>query len=118
MKLLSSGQNFPPYKSMGAIGKALMGMNIPIWPEFETVRDFTPVPIICKSRKDPIKTKKVMLQTRSNMVFFGTQGQVTPKRKIQFEFVRDLMAVLLPASLKFALIRREGAILQTTFSPL
>ena len=28
------------------------------------------VQVICKSNKDPIKTKKAMLQTRSNMVFF------------------------------------------------
>ena len=39
------------------------------------------VQIICKSHKDLIKTKQAMLQTRSNMVVFGTQGQVTPKWK-------------------------------------
>ena len=38
-----------------------------------------PVQISCKSNTDPVKTKKVMLRTMSNMVFFGTQGRVTPK---------------------------------------
>ena len=38
-----------------------------------------PEQIICKSHKDPIKTKMAMLPTRLNMLFFGMQGQVTPK---------------------------------------
>ena len=41
------------------------------------------VQISCKFHKDLIKTKQAMLRTRSNMVFFATQGQVTPKWKIR-----------------------------------
>ena len=52
-------------------------MNSSIRPEFEFVGEFMPVQIICISDKDRIKN--AMLRTRSNMVFFGTQGQVTPK---------------------------------------
>ena len=51
----------------------------PIWPEFELIRVYMPVQIICKSHKDSIKTKKAMLRTRSIMVFFGRQWQVTRK---------------------------------------
>ena len=29
-----------------------------------------PVRVICKSYKDPIKTKEALLRTRSNMLFF------------------------------------------------
>ena len=35
-------------------------------------------PVTCKF-KDPIKNKDAILRTRSNMGFFGTKGQVTPK---------------------------------------
>ena len=49
-----------------------------IWTEFEFFRDFMPLQIICMSRKDPVKTEKALLRTRSNMVLFSTQGQVTP----------------------------------------
>ena len=63
------------------------------------VRDFMPVQIICKSRNDPIKTKKAM----SNMAFFGSQGQVTPKWIIQSCLNLNLSEILwlsvLPASL-------------------
>ena len=33
----------------------------------------------CKFDEDPIKTEGTINQTRSNMGFFGSQGQVTPK---------------------------------------
>ena len=51
----------------------------PICPELDLVRGFIPVHVICKSHKDLIKTKQAMLRTRSNILSFGTQGQVTPK---------------------------------------
>ena len=67
-------------------------------------RDFMPAQIICKSHKDPIKMKQVMLHTRSNMVFFGTQGQVTLKWSVQSGQNSNLFQILwlswLPASLK------------------
>ena len=37
----------------------------------EPVRDFIPVVIICKFHKDLIKTKHVILRTRSNMALRG-----------------------------------------------
>ena len=37
----------------------------------ELVRDFIPVVIICKFHKDLIKTKHVILRTRSNMALRG-----------------------------------------------
>ena len=33
----------------------------------------------CKFDEDPIKIEGTIDQTRSNMGFFGSQGQVTPK---------------------------------------
>ena len=72
-------------------------VNIPIWPEFELARDCMPVQIICKSHKDPIKNKKAMLRPRTNMAFFSTQRQVTPKwivrsgRNSEPEFYGDLV---------------------------
>ena len=36
------------------------------------------VQVICIFHKYPIETKQAMLQTRLNMAFFGTKGQVTP----------------------------------------
>ena len=41
------------------------------------------VHIISMIDKGPIKTKQAMLRTKSNMVFFGTQGQVTSKWRIR-----------------------------------
>ena len=78
-------------------------VNIPIWPKFEFVRDFVPVQVICRSHKAQIKTKKTMLRKSSNMVFFGTKGQVTPKWIIQSgpnsKYSVSLWLFSLPASL-------------------
>ena len=66
--------------------------------------------IICMSRlsashKDPIKSKKAMLCTRSNMSFFGTQ--VTAKTIVRSGWNSNLSAILwqswLPASSKMIL---------------
>ena len=54
-------------------------VNSAILPEFELDQDFTPVQIICKFNKDPIKSELAMLQKRSNKAFFVTKGQVTLK---------------------------------------
>ena len=63
-----------------------------------------PVQIICKSHKDLIKTKKAMLQKRSNMAFLGTQRQITPKPIIRSGWNLNSFEILLlswlPASLK------------------
>ena len=55
------------------------------------------VQISCKSHRDLIKTKKAMLQTMSDMAFFGTQGQVN----LQIQTHPRFYAIwyLLPASL-------------------
>ena len=52
-------------------------VNSPIWPEIELVQDFIAVLVTQKYDEDPIKNKVGILRTRSNMVFFGTKGQVT-----------------------------------------
>ena len=36
-------------------------------------------PVICTFDEDPIKIEGTIDRTRSNMGFFDTQGQVTPK---------------------------------------
>ena len=60
--------------------------------------------IICKSYKDPIKTKKAMLRTKSNTALFGTQGKVTPKCIVRSGLNSNSSEILwlswLPASLK------------------
>ena len=54
-------------------------VNGPIRPKIELVRDFIAVLVTCKYGEDPITNKVAMLRTMSNMVFFGTQWQVTPQ---------------------------------------
>ena len=56
-------------------------VNCVILLEFELCpRFFMPIQVIGNFHKDAIKTKKkVMLRTRSNMPFFDTQVQLTPK---------------------------------------
>ena len=126
-----------------------------------------PILIIFMSHKDLIKTKQAMLRTRSNMVFFGTQGQVPPKWMVpsdrnsnssemirlkvkalsswqlflhykhgknflrsrasnsvncliwpEIECVRDFMTVIVTCKSDEGLIKNEGPILWTTFSPI
>ena len=50
-----------------------------IWPKFEIVREFMAVLATCKFDEDPIKIKGTIDRKRSNMGFFGSRGQVTPK---------------------------------------
>ena len=54
-----------------------------ILPEYELIRDFMPVPVICNFHEDPIKTNQAMLGTRLNMGFFGIKGQVTPESMVR-----------------------------------
>ena len=54
-------------------------VNSPVCPDRTHPRFFMPVPVICKFHEDRIKSKQAMHRTRSNMVLFGTQGQITPK---------------------------------------
>ena len=79
-----------------------------------------PVQIICMSHK--VSTKKAMLQTRSNMMFFSTQGQVTSEENIliwpEIKIIQDFMAVFNTCKFDEDLIKKEVAILRTTFSPL
>ena len=62
----------------------------------------------CKFDEGPIKIDR----TRSNMGFFGSQGQVTliwPK----FELIREFMAVLVTCKFDEDLIKIEGTIART-----
>ena len=43
--------------------------------EFELVRDFIPVQVICNFHKDPVKTKPDMLRTRSIWDFPTLKGK-------------------------------------------
>ena len=81
-------------------------VNSPFWPEFELVRDVTPVQIIYKFHKYPIKTRKAILRTRSNMVFSALQ-RVTRKSFVRSGRNSNLSEILwlpcLPASWKIIL---------------
>ena len=57
----------------GTQGKSKVNFLIGL--EFELILDFMPVQIICKSRKDPIKTKKGMLQTGQIWSFSTLKGK-------------------------------------------
>ena len=54
-------------------------VNSLIWPKFELIREFIVVLATCKFDEGMIKIEGLIDQTRSNMGFFGSQGQVTPK---------------------------------------
>ena len=47
-----------------------------IWQNFELTREFMAVPVTSKFDEDMIKPECTIDRTRSNMGFFGTQGQV------------------------------------------
>ena len=80
------GKHFHHYKYMGANFRHSRASNTKvnslIWPKFELIREFMAVQATCKFDKDLIKIKGTIDQTRSNMDFFGSQGQVTPKWKV------------------------------------
>ena len=86
MKSLSIGQHFHHYKYMGANFRHSRArnpeVNSLIWPKFELIREFMAVLATCKFDEDPIKTESTIDRTRSNMGFFGSQVQVTPKWKV------------------------------------
>ena len=53
-----------------------------IWTVLEFIQDFIYVHLTCKFQDDPIKTKRVMLMIKSNIVFFNNQRNVTFSRMI------------------------------------
>ena len=81
-----------------------------------------PIRIIYKFHKNPIKTKKAMLRTGSNMAFLRHSGASNSKVNSpiwpEFELIRDYMTVLVTCKFEDDSIKSEGAILWTTFSPL
>ena len=50
--------------------------------------------VTCKFDEDPIKIESNIDRTRSNMGFFGSQGQVKSLIWPKFELIREFMAVL------------------------
>ena len=83
MNSLSIGQHSHHYKYMVANFRHSRAINTEvnslIWPKFELIQEFMAVLATCKFDEDPIKIEGSIDRTRSNMVFFGSQGQVTPK---------------------------------------
>ena len=83
MKSLWIGQHLHHYKYMGANFQHSRAsntkVNILIWPKFEPIREFFAV-LQVWWRFD--QNWRPTDWTRSNMGFFGCQGQVTPKRKV------------------------------------
>ena len=71
-----------------------------------------PVQIVCKSHKDLIKTRQVMLRTRSNMVFF-CNSEVKNLTWPEFKLVLQVTC-----KSEDDLIKNESTILWTTFSTL
>ena len=82
MKSLFSGQHFPHYKSMGAIGKTLKGsyskVNSPIWPEFK-------LEILCLSRLSAslINIRLKLKRLCSSMAFFGHSRASNSKENLK-----------------------------------
>ena len=107
MKSLSIGQHFHHYKYMWANIRhsrtSNTKINILSWPKFELIREFMAVLATCKFDEDPIKIEGTIDRTRSNMGFFGSQGQVTPKWKVwsgrNSNSYENLWLSWLPASL-------------------
>ena len=57
-----------------AANPAVLG---PIWPNFELVRDFMDVLIICKYEEDPIKNEGARVVTTLYINISDTKGQIT-----------------------------------------
>ena len=73
-------------------------------------------PVTCKFDEDPIKIEGTIDLTRSNMGFFATQGQVTPKwivRTGQNSNVQDFMAALVTYKIDEDPTKTEGTIDRT-----
>ena len=85
MKSLSIAQHFQQYKYTGANFRLSRASNTEvnglIWPKFKFIWEFIVVLATCKSDENPIKIEGTIDRTRSNMGFFGSQGQVTPTSK-------------------------------------
>ena len=83
MKSLAIGQYFHYYKYMGANFRHSRAshteVNSLILPTFELIREFMAALANCKFGEDLIKIEGTIQRTRSNMGFFGSQGQVAPK---------------------------------------
>ena len=86
MKSLSIGQHFHHYKYMGVYFRHSRAsdteVNSLIWPKLELIWKFMAVLATCKFDEDPIKIEGTIKRTRSNMGFFGSQGQLTPNWKV------------------------------------
>ena len=91
-----------------------------IWPEFELVRDFMPVQIMCKSHKDPIKTKTDYAPDKVKYGVFPHSRANNSERKCpiwpEFKLVQDFMPVLVTRKFDKDLIKNECASLETPFS--
>ena len=125
MKSLSIGQHFPLYKSKELICRysreSNTKANIPIWPKFELRRDLIPVLVTSKFNEDPIKIEGTINWTRSNMGFRHSRASNSEMNSLilmEFELVRDFVAVLVTCKFDEAPIKSKVAILRTTFSPL
>ena len=107
MKSLSIGQHFHYYKYMGANFQHSRASNTEvnrlIWPKFEFIWEFMAVLATCKFDENPIKIEGTIDRTRSNIGFFGSQGQITPKWKVwsgrNLNSSENLWLSWLPASL-------------------
>ena len=88
-----------------------------LWTVFELIWDFINVPLICKFQEALIKTKQVMLMTKSNRGFFSCQGKVTLRlmiRSDQFlQLIRDFIHVHLMSEFQEDLIKNESVVLMT-----
>ena len=88
VKMLYAGQHFL-HKSIGffSFGRSRVNnseVNIPIWPEIKLIQDFMFVLVTCMYDKGPIKMKSLSSGQGRIWVFFGTWGEVTPKRIFWF----------------------------------
>ena len=96
-------------------------VNSPIWWEFELVRDFMPVQVICKCHKDPIKNVTGYFPEKVKYGVFrywkASNSQVNSPIWPEFELAQDLCLSLLPESLTTTPFKSEGDILQTTCPP-
>ena len=121
MKSLSIRQHFHYYKYMGANFQHSRASNIKvntlIWPKFKLIWEFMAVLATWKFDEDPIKLKGTIDQTMSNMGFFDSQGQVTPKWKsliwTKFELIQEFMAVLVTCKFDEDPIKTECTINRT-----
>ena len=83
MRSLSIRQHFHHYKYMEANFRHSRASNTKVNSlKFELIWEFMAVLTTCKFDEDSIEIEGTIDRTRSNMGFFGSQGQVTPKWKV------------------------------------